>query len=99
MTQSNAKTNSFKTRALILATAAIVGMSFQATTASAYSSSVRSACMGDYLSHCSHTMPGSAKLRSCMRKAGPRLSRGCVTALIGAGLVSKAEVRRRAAQK
>ena len=86
-------------RSLIIATLTIAALSFQVTSASAYNASVTRACTGDYLSYCSHTIPGSAKTTSCMRKAGPKLSRGCVKALINAGMVSKSEVNRRAAQK
>jgi len=84
-----------------IATTAIVAaaLAFQVSTASAYSVAVTRACTGDYLSYCSHTIPGSAKLTKCMRKAGPRLSHGCVSALVKAGMVSKSEVNRRAAQK
>ena len=87
------------TRLTLTATIAIAAIGFQVTSASAYSAAVKRACIGDYLTHCSHTEPGSAKLTQCMRKVGPRLSRGCVGALVKAGMVSKAEVRRRAAKK
>jgi hypothetical protein len=70
-----------------------------ATQASAVSASVRYACAGDYLSHCSAYAPNSAQTRSCMRKVGHRLSKGCVNALIAAGEVSKAEVARRSAKR
>ncbi len=84
-------------RTILAAAIVTAAMGFQVSSASAYSAAVTRACTGDYLSYCSHTMPGSSKLTQCMRKAGPRLSRGCVGALVKAGLVSKSEVNRRAA--
>ena len=68
-----------------------------ATQASAVSSSVKYACMGDYLSYCSQHAPGGSAVKQCMRANGSKLSRGCVSALIKAGYVSKKEVSRRAA--
>jgi hypothetical protein len=64
----------------------------------AVSSSVKYACMGDYLSYCSSHSPSSPGVRRCMRANGPKLSRSCVNALVKAGYVSRAEVRRRAAR-
>lgn len=76
--------------------ASIVALSH--SQAGAVSLSVKRACIGDYLSYCSSYSVGSSELRQCMRNAGPRLSRGCVNALVAAGEVSKAEVARRAAR-
>jgi hypothetical protein len=64
----------------------------------AVSSSVKFACMSDYLSYCSQHEVGSQALRQCMRANGPRLSARCVKALVGAGEVSQAEVARRSAK-
>ena len=64
----------------------------------AVSSSVKYACMSDYLSYCSAHSPSSPGVRRCMRANGTKLSRGCVNALVRAGYVSKSEVRRRAAR-
>jgi len=84
----------------ILITVLSVGaMGFQVASALAYSAAVRQACTGDYLNFCAHTAPGSARLRSCMRKAGPRLSGRCVKALIGAGFVPKTNTQQRAAKR
>ncbi len=58
---------------------------------------VRNACAGDYLSHCSAYQPESAQTRKCMRAVGYKLSKGCISALVAAGEVSKAEVARRSA--
>ncbi|CFX01745.1 conserved exported protein of unknown function [Candidatus Filomicrobium marinum] len=72
---------------------------FSVSQAGAVSLSVKRACIGDYLSYCSAHSVGSSSLRQCMRDAGPRLSRGCVNALVAAGEVSKAEVSRRSARR
>lgn len=63
--------------------------------ASAVSSSVRNACMGDYFSFCAGMEVGSAELKRCFNRNGAKLSSGCVSALISAGEVSQAEVNRR----
>jgi len=86
-------------RTIALAAIVAAAMAFQVSTAFAYSAAVTRACTGDYLSYCSHTIPGTAKLTRCMRKAGPKLSHGCVSALVKAGMVSKSEVSRRAAAR
>lgn len=67
--------------------------------ASAVSLSVQRACMSDYMSHCSQHAIGSPAVRSCMSKAGPKLSGRCINALVAAGEVSKAEVSRRQASR
>lgn len=74
------------------ATAALI---VGAGSAEAVSLSVQRACMGDYLAHCSQHSIGSAAVRGCMSKVGPRLSNRCVNALVAAGEVSKTEVSRR----
>lgn len=81
----------------IIAAAALVALS---GNASALSLSVKLACASDYYSYCSQHSPSSPGVRGCMRAAGPKLSNRCVTALIGAGEVSKVEVNaKRAATK
>jgi len=81
-----------------LAAALIVGAAtFSATEAGAVSGAVKAACLGDYLSYCSSHAVDTPQLRRCMSAAGPKLSRGCISALIKAGEVSKTEVARRAA--
>ena len=67
------------------------------TQAFAVSSSVRNACMGDYLSYCSAHSPTSPGVRRCMRANGSKLSRRCVNALVKAGYVSKTKTRRSSA--
>jgi hypothetical protein len=79
--------------------AAIAGVTIGllASPAIAASARVTMACASDYLAYCSkHPTEGPA-VRQCMRANGPRLSQSCVEALIAAGEVSRAEVRRREA--
>lgn len=63
--------------------------------ASAVSSNVRNACVGDFLNFCAGMEVGSQELRRCFNKNGAKLSPACVSALVSAGEVSKAEVDRR----
>ena len=65
-----------------------------AVNAFAVSLRVQIACAGDYYAHCSAYSPDSPQVRSCMRAVGTRLSKGCVSALVAAGEVSSAEVKR-----
>jgi len=78
------------TAALVLGTITV-----SASQAFAVSSAVKAACMSDYFSYCSQHEVGSSGLRSCMRAAGPKLSKRCIGALVAAGEVSQAEVARR----
>lgn len=75
----------------------VAALMIQVTQAAAVSSDVRNACMSDYFSYCSQHEVGSQALRACMRNNGPKLSTGCVNALVSSGEVSKAEVNRRSA--
>jgi len=99
MTSFNTTARRAATRTIFTAAVVAAAIGFQVSSASAYSAAVKRACTGDYLSYCSHTTPGSAATRSCMRKAGPRLSSGCVKALVNAGMVSKSKVSRRSAKR
>ncbi|WP_295556891.1 hypothetical protein [uncultured Hyphomicrobium sp.] len=67
--------------------------------AGAVSLGVKLACASDYYSYCSQHPVGSTAVRQCMRSHGAQLSKRCVSALIGAGEVSQAEVNRRRAAK
>ena len=87
------------TRAALGLTVAVVALALQASAASAVSLAVKRACIGDYLSYCSSYAPGSSEVRQCFRTNGTKLSKSCVSALITAGMVSKAEVARRAASR
>jgi hypothetical protein len=51
-------------------------------------------CASDYYAYCSNFAVGSADVRRCMKSNGPRLSKGCVEALIADGEISRSEVGR-----
>jgi hypothetical protein len=55
----------------------------------------RQACRDDYKKFCSEYGLETSALRSCMDRAGQKLSKQCVRALIQAGEVTAAEVERR----
>jgi len=82
--------------AFIAATVMLIAVAI-APRAGAVSSEVRAACANDYLSNCSAFKPDSAETRKCMRAVGYRLSKGCISALVAAGEVSKSEIARRSA--
>jgi len=63
--------------------------------ASAYDDKVRKHCRADYMAHCSQHDLGSAGLRACMRKVGPKLSPACISALMDSGEVSASAVQHR----
>jgi hypothetical protein len=84
-------------RAAFIAAAAFVGAVAVAPRANAINPQVRAACANDYLSNCSAFKPESAETRKCMRAVGYRLSKGCISALVAAGEVSKSEIGRRSA--
>ncbi len=65
--------------------------------AGAVSEKVRKVCRDDYMAHCSSYEVGSDALKQCMRKAGRKLSRPCVDALVEAGEISRKEVEQRRA--
>jgi hypothetical protein len=92
---SIATSNLFSSARIALAAFAFFGV--LATEAGAVSLTVKLACANDYYAHCSQHAPGSVGVRQCMRAHGSQLSQTCVSALISAGEVSKAEVDRRKA--
>ena len=63
--------------------------------AARYSKQLQRACAGDYKAHCGEYGIESEALRLCMDRAGHRLSKSCVNALVAEGEVSRAEVNRR----
>jgi hypothetical protein len=67
------------------------------SSASAYGPKVRKYCANDYFDHCNLHKLGTPELRTCMRKAGAKLTPGCVNALIEEGEVSASEVAQRRA--
>ena len=58
-------------------------------------SAVQRACSNDYKRHCGQYGIETEALRLCMDRAGQRLTKTCVDALVAAGEVSKQEVVRR----
>jgi hypothetical protein len=58
------------------------------------SAEVRRACANDYFQHCSMHPVGTPAVRKCMRAVGPRLSKGCIGALVAAGEVTPADRKR-----
>jgi hypothetical protein len=60
-----------------------------------YSKAVQKACAKDYKAHCGQYGVETEALRLCMDRAGQRLTKTCVDALVAAGEVSKQEVERR----
>ena len=49
-------------------------------------------CASDYYAYCSAHSVGSPAVRKCMRANGPKLSKGCIDALIADGEITKEEV-------
>lgn len=78
---------------LILAAAAALPVS----GAQAFGLRTKMACASDYYAYCSQHSISSPGVRQCMSAAGPKLSKGCVNALIADGEVSRSEVERRQA--
>ncbi|MBN9281238.1 MAG: hypothetical protein J0H37_03045, partial [Hyphomicrobium denitrificans] len=79
------------TRTLALAAAALM---LSVSSASAIGFLTQMSCASDYYAYCSQFQVGSKELRICMRRAGPKLSKSCLNALIADGEVSKSEVER-----
>ncbi len=46
-----------------------------------------------------HALPDSPGVRKCMRSVGRNLSQGCISALVGAGEVSKSTIEKKVAAK
>ena len=91
---------SCKTSGLLRASAVIIlvgAVAFYTDQAAAVSAAVRSACVSDYFAYCSQYAVGSQALRNCMRAAGPKLSKSCVSALVAAGEVPQVKGDRRLA--
>lgn len=60
-----------------------------------YSPAVKQACKNDYKRFCGQFAPQDPGLRPCMDKAGKRLTRTCVDALIDAGEITKERATQR----
>ena len=77
----------------------LAALALPGTQAFAYSSSVISACTGDYLAYCGSYDEDSPKGVQCMRAAGSKLSKGCINALVASGEASKNAVVSRSSRK
>jgi hypothetical protein len=77
------------------ATGARDGMPGVADAQHTYSKAVQKACAKDYKAHCGQYGLQTEALRLCMDRAGQRLTKTCVNALVAAGEVSRQEVERR----
>lgn len=82
-------------RRLISALVFGVTLAALASSAMAYSSTVKGACRADYKRYCSAHAVDDPSLRLCMDRAGSSLSRSCVVALINSGQVTKARATQR----
>lgn len=80
-------------RRLLTAAGFILAGALLAPNAFAVSDQVRQLCREDYFAHCPNHAVGSSNLRRCMKSAGPKLSSGCIRALVSSGEISQAEVR------
>lgn len=82
---------------LLIAALFVAGFACAAEAAKTYqySKRVQQACANDYHAQCGEYGVETEALRLCMNKAGERLSKTCVNALVADGQVSGAEVERR----
>ena len=88
-------------RSLADATAEIIGMTMYSrllvalvglalsTLAAQHTKSVQKACASDYKRHCGQYGIETEALRLCMDRAGQRLTKTCIDALVADGEVSK----------
>ena len=74
---------------------AFASISPSAESASRYSKQLQRACANDYKANCGQYGIETEAMRLCMDRAGHRLSKTCVKALVAEGEVSRAEVNRR----
>ena len=89
LTTPNMPATSVAVRRALGAAFLFCALSIGAQAASAASLAVQNACMSDYFAYCSQHDPDGSGVRRCMKAAGPRLSKGCVNALIAAGEVAR----------
>jgi hypothetical protein len=80
---------------LLIAMFCLVVWSCGAVAQHTYSKAVQKACANDYKTHCGQYGIETDALRLCMDRAGQRLTKTCIDALVAAGEVSKQEVERR----
>jgi len=84
-------------RTLLAAALTLGTLAVSVNEASATSLAVKMACAQDYYAHCSQHQPDSPGVRKCMRAVGKNLSKGCISALVAAGEVSKSVVEKKVA--
>ena len=80
---------------MLIAVLSIVAWTGVADAQHTYSKAVQKARAKDYKAHCGQYGVETEALRLCMDRAGQRLTKTCVNALVSAGEVSKQEVERR----
>ena len=80
---------------LLIATLVLAPSTGVASAKHTYSQAVQQACANDYKRHCGQYGIETEALRLCMDRAGQRLTKTCVDALVADGEVSKQEVERR----
>jgi hypothetical protein len=81
---------------LSAAIACVCALSFAAAAhAAPFTKEVQKACASDYHKHCGEYGLETAALRTCMDRAGQKLTHACINALVRAGEVSAVEVERR----
>jgi hypothetical protein len=80
---------------VLIATFCLVVSTGVAVAQHTYSKAVQKACAKDYKAHCGQYGVETEPLRLCMDRAGQRLTKTCVDALVADGEVSKEEVERR----
>jgi hypothetical protein len=95
-THASTEVTRMKTYSRLFVAIVALGLSTDvAFTQHTYSKAVQKACANDYKRHCGQYGVETEALRLCMDRAGQRLTKTCVDALIAAGEVSKQEVERR----
>ena len=72
-----------------LTAVAMTALTFNGADAGEVPKAVKKACRSDYFAYCNMYRVGTPEVRQCMRANGKRLSRGCVDALVAAGLAPK----------
>jgi hypothetical protein len=80
---------------VLIAMFCVVAWTGAAEAQHTYSKAVQKACAKDYKAHCGQYGVETEALRLCMDRAGQRLTKTCVDALVADGEVSKQEVERR----
>jgi hypothetical protein len=75
---------------VLLAAFSVVAWNGAAAARHTYSKAVQKACANDYKTHCGQYGIETDALRLCMDRAGQRLTKTCIDALVAAGEVQQA---------